>query len=96
MSKGIGCFQIIYLESNSFIVNKKHKSFKKTFNILNAESYKFSLDTYDFRTENSKDLSIYIYSSENNFLEQLKIESNNQDLKIQKKKINISIYLNIL
>ena len=85
ISKGIGCFQVIYLEKGCFNVDKKNKSLEKTFNILNSKIYEFSLCN-EPNQNGDKDYIIYIYSSENNFINKLIIERYEQDLNIKKKK----------
>ena len=46
---------------------------------------------YCENSEEDSKITISIYSSENNFVKKLQIGEKYQDLKIEKKKINISI-----
>jgi hypothetical protein len=89
LSKGIGCFQIYYFEKDYFKVDTNNKLYQKSFNILNSKIYKFMI--YCENSEEDSKITISIYSSENNFVKKLQIGEKYQDLKIQKKKINISI-----
>ena len=73
LSKNVGCFQIYFFNDNFLIENKK------SYNILNSETYKFTIYNKNFEDI----LSLSIYSSQTNFLKQLQIEKDNQILKIK-------------
>lgn len=75
LSKNEGCFQIYFLEYSLFYIENK-----KSYNILNSETYKFTLYNNNFRDI----LSLSIYSSQTNFLKQLQIENDNQNLNVKK------------
>ena len=85
LSKGTGCFQVIYLKSSCFDIDKGQKSFKKNFNILNSKTYEFSLCNHP-NTDGNQGSTISIYSSENNFINKTIIDGIKQDLEIKKKK----------
>jgi hypothetical protein len=85
LSKGTGCFQVIYLKSSCFDIDKGEKSFKKNFNILNSKTYEFSLCNHP-NTDGNQGSTISIYSSENNFINKTIIDGTKQDLEIKKKK----------
>ena len=88
-SKGAGCFQVHYLKINYFEVNRDNKLFTQSFNILNEETVQFQIyNSLDNSYSDGKDskMTIYLYSSENNFVKELKIDRKYQELEIDKKK----------
>ena len=76
LSNNIGCFQIYYLEHDYFRIDKKIK----TFNIINSETYEFSIYNSDKNV-----INLSIYSSQTHFINQLQIEGENQVLKLYNK-----------
>ena len=84
-----GCFQVLYLD-NRWIEIEEGKSY----NILNSESYSF---LYHNSNGDLDSFILLIYSTENNFLNKLKVENKIQNLQIEKEndlyvyKINVSL-----
>ena len=78
---GKGCYQIYYLESDVFQIDDK-KNLTKSFKILNSELMSLNL-IVQIKMEN-KAYTITLYSSENNFIDKLRIGEKDQDLRINK------------
>lgn len=86
LTKDKGCFQILYLYSFRLKIKEEGSSYK----ILNSEKYSF--DFYKYYDNKKIDRFILsIYSSENNFINELTIENKKQNLNIEKEK-NLFVY----
>ena len=74
--KNKGCFQILYLESKTIIINET-----TSYKILNSEDFEFEVE----KPDKQQTINLAIYSDENNFIKEIKEGETELNFKINKK-----------
>ena len=87
LAKDKGCFQILYLDNSWLKIKEEGSSYK----ILNSERYRFDFSKYYDDKKSIDRFILSIYSSENNFINELTIEDKKQELNIETES-NLFVY----